>query len=506
MPPGNKVSCRYNLPGMPARIINIAAAMVCAGIAAGIFAILADRGFDDSYITFAYSANLARGAGFVFNVGERVLSTTTPLFALLMTLPAVLGLSVPLASTGLGALALATGAWALWRLGWRAQTPWAGAAAGLIWMLHPWSLMPLSNEMPLYVALTLWALERALAQRWAMAMTCAGLATLTRNDGVLCIALVTALWWLAQPKRMSLAILPAAMRAFVPPLLLTLGPWLLFATLYFGAPWPVTLAAKRAQGIMAISSTFASRLPGYIDFYLRQPWHMLHVPLAVVGAGAIALAWLRAGRMRVWVWPALWSTLFVLAYWLLRVSDYFWYLAPIAPVLAVLPACGVQLVHDVVRRNLHGRASFLPAALAVVLTLLLVIGPIQSALGLARFNDNRLGLYRASGEWLRANTPPNSSIGTLEVGIIGFYAQRRVIDFAGLLQPDVTQQIRRESTYDDLALYAWNTYSPDYLAILDGMFGGIRETARFKAACVEVARIKDPAHPATLVIHRCTPP
>ena len=33
---------------------------------------------DDAYITYRYARNLADGAGFVYNPGERVLGTTPP--------------------------------------------------------------------------------------------------------------------------------------------------------------------------------------------------------------------------------------------------------------------------------------------------------------------------------------------------------------------------------------------------------------------------------------------
>ena len=39
---------------------------------------------DDAFITYRYAANLAQGAGLVYNVGERVLGTTTPGYAVLL--------------------------------------------------------------------------------------------------------------------------------------------------------------------------------------------------------------------------------------------------------------------------------------------------------------------------------------------------------------------------------------------------------------------------------------
>ncbi|MCS6911199.1 MAG: hypothetical protein NZM11_11645, partial [Anaerolineales bacterium] len=45
---------------------------------------------DDAYITFRYARNLIGGAGFVYNVGERVLGTTTPAYTLLLALGALI--------------------------------------------------------------------------------------------------------------------------------------------------------------------------------------------------------------------------------------------------------------------------------------------------------------------------------------------------------------------------------------------------------------------------------
>jgi len=73
--------------------------------------------------------------------------------------------------------------------------------------------------------------------------------------------------------------------------------------------------------------------------------------------------------------------------------------------------------------------------------------------------------YRAAGEWLRANTPPEAKVGTLEVGIIGYYARRPKIDFAGLIQPEVAKQLRLTSTYEDSARWAIRVYQPEYLVL-----------------------------------------
>src|SRR5438552_180061 len=63
-----------------------ALAVACFGFALAYDAFLPD----DSYITYRYALNLLHGHGLVFNPGEYVLSTTTPLYTLLLASAGVL--------------------------------------------------------------------------------------------------------------------------------------------------------------------------------------------------------------------------------------------------------------------------------------------------------------------------------------------------------------------------------------------------------------------------------
>src|SRR6187549_1790157 len=70
---------------------------------------MAGRLSDDAFITLRYADNMARGAGLVFNPGERAFGCTEPLLA--MTLGALrwaLGLPLPELATAIHALALLT--------------------------------------------------------------------------------------------------------------------------------------------------------------------------------------------------------------------------------------------------------------------------------------------------------------------------------------------------------------------------------------------------------------
>src|SRR5262245_31922234 len=64
---------------------------------------------EDALITYRYASNVATGVGFVYNAGERVLGTTTPLLTLVLGLAgAALGPdSIPASSSLLMAAAAA---------------------------------------------------------------------------------------------------------------------------------------------------------------------------------------------------------------------------------------------------------------------------------------------------------------------------------------------------------------------------------------------------------------
>ena len=106
----------------------------------------------------------------------------------------------------------------------------------------------------------------------------------------------------------------------------------------------------------------------------------------------------------------------------------------------------------------------------LVLLLLLVPAQVYDLGQLRQHPDNRLVLYPVVGEWLRDHTPVQASVGTLEVGLIGYYSQRRMIDFAGLIQPQVSNQLTVQATYEDAALWAVKYYHPDYLVLHENLF------------------------------------
>ena len=493
-------------PGRGPAILPLAAQAIYLLVVGGaLYALRSHWAYDDPYITYRYARNLAQGLGFVYNPAERVLSTTTPLFTLLLAAIVPLWSDIPRAALLIGTISLAAGGLCLWKLGglWEnLPIRWIGLA---VYPTFPLLLSTLGSETPLYLALCLAAFVAYAKQRYPACAIFTALAVLTRPDGLL-LGVVFASDFLWRTRR------PLPWKAIFLFVALSL-PWFIFAWMYFGSPLPATLAAKQHQASMEISQGF---IPGFLtvaQWYTGLWYIWLEALLALIGAIGVIVAWRIA---RHWLLLLAWTLFYFLAYGVLGVSRYFWYYAPLVP--GILAACGLGLT--VLERL--GSKLFAGRRLLGPLTMPLLSGVICAALAAGQayylwegrqFQDSRAEVYRAAGEWLQGNTPPDASIGAFEVGIIGYFAQRPMIDFAGLIQPAIAVQLKPGNTYLEAALWAIDSYHPHYLIMDPGAFQEIER--RFANQGNALGSLCNPAKkfegnlyhsPTDLVIYNCTNP
>ena len=170
----------------------ILSALYVMCVTAFSYALFARWHYDDPYITYRYAANLAQGAGFVFNTGERVLSTTTPLFALILSGSRMLGVQDMAALANLiSCISLGMGGLCIWHLGRHYAMP-AVSWAGLL--LYPTALLvqiTIGSETPMYLALCLAAFVFFERRQYTLCAVMCALAVLTRGDGMLVAALIS---------------------------------------------------------------------------------------------------------------------------------------------------------------------------------------------------------------------------------------------------------------------------------------------------------------------------
>src|SRR5690349_4104437 len=148
-------------------------------------AVMSEFRLDDSFITYRYSRNFAEGIGLVYNAGDNVLSTTAPLYAILL---GILSFIIPdfyLLGSLIGTLSIGLGGWLIYNLLPRRMSEPIRLWGGLIYVFSSPLWLALGMETALWIVLVLAAVWLVQEKRWALAGMLIGLAALVRPDAML---------------------------------------------------------------------------------------------------------------------------------------------------------------------------------------------------------------------------------------------------------------------------------------------------------------------------------
>ena len=469
-----------------------------------VFVACTQRAWEDYWITFRASRNLATGQGLVFTPGERVHSFTSPLGVLL---PAGLSWLTGNGSEELilwlfrivSLMALAAGVALLFPvLKQLMQRPAAIAVTLGLVALDAKTLDFSTNGMEtglliFFLALT-WHgfLLSGPKQILRIGLGWAGLMW-TRPDSCVYIAALGLGAWLflrRDPAGSPAASWPAKLaRAGLICAALYL-PWLLWAWWYYGSPVPHTIVAKATnQGPVAITTlagdflSFPFRsvlsagasiwwtfLPAYSWL---QTWHYLPTAICALASWAAALAWL-CPLCR----PATRLTSFCVYVGHYFLSDvvrtyYPWYL----PAIAFLSYLTLGLLLD----QLLGLAQRLPqlnwnrgwlrqatavlygvAGLFIACQLGLTVCAAREAQVQQRLIED--GVRRPIGLWLRAHAASAQDTVFLEpLGYIGYFSGLKMLDYPGLCSKEVVEVRRRLGPKKENQAYL--ELKPDWLVL-----------------------------------------
>lgn len=456
------------------------------------------RTIDDAFITFRYARNLLSGNGFVFNAGEHVLGTTTPLYTLLLAglAWALRSENYPWLALSVNALADAATCWLLVVLGEKLTGGRrVGLSAALLWAVAPMSVTFAIGgmETSVFILLIVGTAYLYLSGRSCWAAIAAGLLVLTRPDGILLVAPM-ALDLLV--RRLRARQFPAAESVLF---LATVLPWAAFATLYFGSPIPHSILAKSLAYRVASSDGLVNLIqhygtPFFEDNLFGRFWplagFMLYLALSLIGGLSLVRRDTRAWLIVLFPW------LYFAAYAAARILIFRWYLAPPLPFYFLLILAGLdKLLNDLIARvrtrALAPRLNLLAVPVGAFMLLSLFAwtlrpdhSPAEPAPQMAW---HLLELYYTQvGRALAPHLTPTSVVAAGDVGALGYYSNARILDTVGLMSPQATAYYPL-----DPALYVISyaippqliiDQKPDYVVLLE-VYGraGLLQDARFKA-------------------------
>ncbi len=479
---------------MPSRKTALAL-LALASLAVGSYLLAARATFrlgfplDDAWIHQTYARNLAQRGEWAFVPGQLSAGSTSPLWTVLL-LPAHLGGGSPYPWTfALGTALLTLLGWGGMK-GlelWLPDLPPAWRWAGGIFLLLEWHMVWAAASGMETLLAGLWALATLV---WLSGERRPGLSLgIFIGAGVwvrpdLLTLLGPALWAIffaresasrlpdttvsdGQNRRIRV---PASLRSvfvsarFARPgvfsrsgqllagFALAFLPYLAFNRVLAGAWWPNTFYAKQREYAVLQQIPLLTRLG-------RE------LALPLVGAGALLLPgalWFLRKAWRRRQWPVLGGALWFLGY----IALYAWrlpvvyqhgrYVIPAMPIFFLMGVAGVL---DAARRSGLGLGErvFLRGwllSLGVVLLIFFALGGRAYGQDVAVIESEMV----AAAHWVNANTPKGSLVAAHDIGALGYFGERDILDLAGLVSPDVIPFLRDEKRLarfldDEKALY-----------------------------------------------------
>jgi arabinofuranosyltransferase len=413
------------------------------------------RTIDDAYITYRYARNLAEGLGFVYNQGQAVLGTTTPLYTVLMSVAWLLGLQdLPAVALWINALADAGTVGLLYWLGLRlGQSRVVALGVALAWALSPMSVTFAIGGMETSVVIFFLVVSFAayVAGRSRLSAALMALAVLTRPDALIATGLLFADMGLrpllardGSPLAARLRRLPWAEIAIFCLLLL---PWILFATAYFGSPLPQSVQAKvHAYNLGPFSALIRLLQHLSTPFFEHEVFGrfwpavglVLYLVLYLIG-GLRQVR--RVGRA---LPQALYPLVYVVVFSAANPLIFRWYLAPLLPFYFLGILIGLSaLLTDLARRLGRERLAVWVTGLVIALLLLSSLnaytlrpdhGPDRPAPEMAWFKLELL--YRQAAQWINPFLQPGDVVAAGDIGAVGWFTGAPILDTVGLISPE----------------------------------------------------------------------
>ncbi len=414
---------------------------------------------DDSYIHFVFARGLARGEGLSFDGLPPVPASTAPLWtavvALLEELP-----GEPFVPVKLAGIALQV--WSAWLIGQLAQSLGLSLRlsrlVGLLLASSGWLVWSALSGMEVSLAVLLALLgfrnyleERRNAEASPRASLFFALASLARPELLilLVVSLIEEFMRLERNRQGELRLVrnrPLGQAVLVAGTALL--PVVAVASVHLaisGSALPTTFAAKVGSGGGGLD---LSRLGSTLNvLFLAEP---LWVVLA--GAGALEVFRRLGGPRDVSLLLPIWALGIPVGLVLLSgeawmpIGNFGRYLFPALPAWLLLASLAVDRLQGSFRALLVGRWRLPLGTLGLAFLLAGTWFGTLRAGGL--FLRSRVDVERsviAMARWITANLPPQARLATPDVGALAYYTENPIVDLAGLLQPEVTRRVSRDS-------------------------------------------------------------
>jgi hypothetical protein len=421
---------------------------------------------DDSWIHQVYGRNLGLHGEWAFVLGTPSAASTSPLYTILLALGYRLGISYMLWTHTLGIMALWIAAMTGARLAERLMPEqkraglWSGLAVALTWHLI-WAaasgMETMLFSMWTLILITLaWreldtrsSVIRHVMLRGLVFGVLAALATITRPEGIGLAGLIGLFLLITRPQGSWRTVMLWSISAVVG-FLVFIAPYAVHNLTLTGGLLPDTAAAKQAEYASLLADSYPARIMNMLVPILIGG-QLLLIPGAVYFVAVITKRLRENSRSALYLLPLLWAAAVIALYALRLPSPYQHgrYVISALPSLVITGMVGTSWLMRAGQKSLMGRV------LTRSLVISTCIGYLYFAFvaGLAAYRQDVTIINQemvAAAQWIAANVPPDQMLAVHDIGAVGYFAPRPILDLAGLVSPEIVPFIR-----DEKRLWEW---------------------------------------------------
>jgi 4-amino-4-deoxy-L-arabinose transferase-like glycosyltransferase len=406
------------------------------GIASVLFALnRRDYAIDDAWITYRYAENLAEGKGFVYNSGERVLGTSTPLYTLILAAIRFLGGPIPFTSQAIGFLSMIGALAALFLLGRILDSSKTGLLSAFFLTLLPefHAVATYGMETPLYVLCITLTFYCYAKKQLIWTTILAAFCFLIRLDGLAVGCSIFLVHLISDRKLPWKHLLLFVAITF---------PWLMFSEVYFGNIFPNSFLAKRLHA------------SPHVRLWIME-W-LISQFLLVMGVLGVIVSVLKKQRTVFAI--IVWSISYVIAFLFSELYGHTWYRSPLCIPLALFAGIGVRYAAGTLAVSSRGRK------IASILMITVIVMPDLYSAGM----EFRAGTYGdipvektryEAVQWMKQYVEPDAVIASSGIGMVGYVTKNYILDTAGLVSP----QVVNKNGASEFFRYGITEYSPAYV-------------------------------------------
>ncbi len=158
------------------------------------------------------------------------------------------------------------------------------------------------------------------------------------------------------------------------------------------------------------------------------------------------------------------------------------YLMPVIPFYLMIAINGLVVFLEFLNRLMRGKRTFIAYGIlgifGIWMVVLNILGGLQWAEEFTFFCRYHHDRHEMAGRWIRNHTPPEAVIGAHDVGAIGFYGERKVVDMVGLITPEVISRLN-EADFPKYIVEYLSQCHVSYIVVLKNWFEVVNDNPVF---------------------------